>query len=135
VLIAGSVELVDALMDIEHAKRDNKILDNRLHQIWAMETYAHILGRRPDPAGFQYEVATADAGGTREQMRARVARSAEAQGLISKVFQHHVGREPSADERRSWTETLSRPGNTIEDLELAIMASPEAAVRRGEVEP
>lgn len=108
VLIVGAVEITDAVMDQAYDYADGKKLDHRLHTIWVHHAYGEILGRLPDSNGLEFHVQAADDGGSHDELRRRVARSR--QGLISGVFQHHLGRDASADERQAWTGALDRAG-------------------------
>lgn len=82
-------------------------------------SYAYILARAPDESGLAAWTDFLAKGGTVEQMREKIADSAEAKLLVAKIYQAHLGRLPTEAEAKAARDRLAK-GTSAHDLEVEI---------------
>ena len=97
--------------------------------------YQNVLGRDPEPDGFQYWVAQLRGGLSRGQMMIGFSESAENQSItangqrITLVYVAMLGRAPTASEHAQWLAEVNAGRASLVSLIAAVLNSAEYAAR------
>jgi hypothetical protein len=115
----------------QHAAATTTANTNTITQL-----YRQLLGRDPDAAGLQGDLAAMQQGQTADQIKATIAASPEAQqrtasntNAITQAFQQNMGRAPTAADLQYYLGQITA-GSTPEAQANAIAQSPDAQAYR-----